>query len=257
MPSFIRKIMINYKIAIKYYRKRTKKELLLIYFGIFGLSGLLLSIFINGMYSVFIFLTSASILTLWLILLLEIAFQEYITYKSIKIFGTLVFSLLVLYASSLSAHNINNIFGVDSSIFPYTHIILTAIEFFMLLTPLFIVLLVVSFMLFSSIGFHCVITENLNRILVYMVSIIGFIVGLVYLFIYAIFFNEINKKNIIYNIAHIMDFKKKSICKNIDKKYSIVYLGINHKKVLIDDRDNENIIPTNFKVVNCNIKSHL
>jgi len=241
-----------------------KNEVYLILLGIFGLFGMLVSISIDEIwsqaYSILIFLTSASILTLWFVLLLEMAFEEYIKYTSVRIFGTLLFSLLLFYASMLSTQNINNIFGVDSSVFPYTHIIFTVIEFLVLLIPLFVVLLVLSFLLFLSIGYKCRITKNQNKVLVFMVSLIGFIVSIVYIGIGLIFIESKNKTSILYTIAHVVDFKKKNICKNIDEqKYSIVYLGVNHKKVLIDniyikDKNTSKApIPTKFKILNCDI----
>lgn len=240
-----------------------KDEIYLIFLGLFGLIGILVSIYIDEVwsqkYSILIFLMSASILILWFILLLEMAFKEYIKYVSVKIFGTLLFSLLLFYASILSTQNINNIFGVDSSVFPYTHVIFTVIEFLLLLTPLFVILLILSFLLLS-IGYKCRITKNKNTVLVFMISVIGFTISIIYIGISIVFIDEKNKSSIIYSTAHLVDFKNNNICTNIDEqKYSIVYLGINHKKVLIDNihiKDtniSKTSIPKKFKVLNCNL----
>ena len=241
-----------------------KDEIYLIFLGLFGLFGILVSISIDDIwsqtYSILIFLISASILILWFVLLLEMAFEEHIKYTSVRIFGTLLFSSLLFYASILSTQNINNIFSVDSSVFPYTHIIFTVTEFLVLLTPFFVVLFLLSFLLLFSLGASFRITKNQNKVLVIMVSIIGFIISIVYIGISLIFMDEKNKTSIIYSIAHVVDFKKKNICTNIDEeKYSIVYLGTNHKNVLMDniyirDRNTSKTpIPTNFKVLDCDM----
>ncbi|EPF0314114.1 hypothetical protein ACSN7O_004953 [Enterobacter chuandaensis] len=200
------------------------------------------------------YIISIMLSTVWIGINIEktLVFKEIWKFNTAKIILSLSFTGLIVYCTSEASAIINEVFNIDPSFFPFTRSFLVAYLFFKKISFL-VYLLAIA-------GVVCVI-----NILAYFKSKwdgkneMEFSFGaLLYIFFTCMFsyfalgwvssnFNDevLNRK--VYLLAHQLDFNKKNACSNLkDGEASVIYLGPNQDKVLVDFNNEEILTASNF-----------
>ncbi|ENU7737152.1 hypothetical protein ACE3YX_003780 [Salmonella enterica] len=200
------------------------------------------------------YIISVMLSTIWIGINIErtLIFKELWRFKTAKIILSLSFTGLIVYCTAEASAIINDVFNIDSSFFPFTRSFLVAYLFFKKISILVYLLAIV--------GVFCII-----NIISYFKSKLGgnrdikFPIGaLIYIFFTCIFsyfalgwvysnFNDdvLNKK--VYSLAHKLDFNKKNPCSNLQGiEVSVIFLGPNQDKVLVDFNKEEMLTASSF-----------
>jgi hypothetical protein len=200
------------------------------------------------------YIISIMLSTIWIGINIErtLIFKELWRFKTAKIIVSLSFTGLIVYCTAEASAIINNVFNIDPSFFPFTRSFLVAYLFFKKISILVYLLAIV--------GIFCII-----NIISYFKSKwdgnsdIEFSFGaLIYIFFTCIFsyfalgwvgsnFNDdvLNRK--VYSLAHQLDFNKKNPCSNLkDVEVSVIFLGPNQDKVLVDFNKEEMLTASSF-----------
>ncbi|HAS1199988.1 TPA: hypothetical protein I3816_004753, partial [Enterobacter cloacae] len=173
-------------------------------------------------------------------------------FKTAKIILSLSFTGLVVYCTAEASSIINDVFNIDPSFFPFTRSFLVAYLFFKKISIL-VYLLAIA-------GFFCII-----NIISYIKSkwdgtgniefSFGALTYILFICIFSYFalgwvgsnFNDdvLNRK--VYSLAHQLDFNKKNPCSNLkDLEVSVIFLGPNQDKVLVDFNKEEMLTASSF-----------
>lgn len=200
------------------------------------------------------YIISIMLSTIWIGINIErtLIFKELWRFKTAKIILSLSFTGLIVYCTAEASAIINDVFNIDPSFFPFTRSFLVAYLFFKKISILVYLLAIV--------GVFCII-----NILSYFKSKwdgnsdIEFSFGaLIYIFFTCTFsyfslgwvgsnFNDdvLNRK--IYSLAHQLDFNKKNPYSNLkDVEVSVIFLGPNQNKVLVDFNKEEMLTASSF-----------
>lgn len=157
-----------------------------------------------------------------------------------KIITSIAVSALIIFCTGKASSLINFLFGVDASVFPYTRAFLTGLLVFQYLSPL--LLIVVIFLIshsFNIIGY----IKSLNSsgyayTRLPLLSIAFFMLGsMVLMFSWHWINYDFSEKAIpakIYRLAHSLDFNSRHSCTNIPNNVSVVFVGPDQSKVLVD-----------------------
>ena len=200
------------------------------------------------------YIISIMLSTMWIGINIErtLIFKELWRFKTAKIILSLSFTGLIVYCTAEASAIINDVFNIDSSFFPFTRSFLVAYLFFKKISILVYLL--------AIIGVFCII----NIISYFKSKWVGnndlnFPFGaLFYIFFTCVFsyfalgwvdsnFNDdlLNKK--VYSLAHQMDFNNKNPCSNLqDLEVSVIFLGPNQDKVLVDFNKEEILTASSF-----------
>lgn len=200
------------------------------------------------------YIISIMLSTMWIGINIErtLIFKELWRFKTAKIILSLSFTGLIVYCTAEASSIINDVFNIDSSFFPFTRSFLVAYLFFKKISILVYLL--------AIIGVFCIV-----NIISYFKSKwdgnsdFEFPFGaLLYIFFTCVFsyfslgwvdtnFNGdvLNKK--VYSLAHKMDFNNKNPCSNLqDLEVSVIFLGPNQDKVLVDFNKEEMLTTSSF-----------
>jgi len=166
--------------------------------------------------------------------------------KSSKFIIGSITSLLLIYVSSNSTAAINNVFGVDSGVFPYTHAIGIVFEFILLLSWFGFILMLYSQLIFIKelrsplkVG-----SDSYYRMAILVLS--GFTIG--QFSISNMNLSHESKQNIYRQLAYKLDFGK-HLCVNVPTDIKVIYLGATHTRVLVAMDNNE------YEILHCKINS--
>lgn len=200
------------------------------------------------------YIISIMLSSIWIGVNIErtLLFKELWRFKTAKIILSLSFTGLIVYCTAEASAIINDVFNIDPSFFPFTRSFLVAYLFFKKIS-IFVYLLAI-------VGVFCII-----NIISYLKSKwdgnsdVKFSFGaLIYLFFTGVFsyfalewvgsnFNGdvLNRK--VYSLAHQLDFNKKNPCSNLkDVEVSVIFLGANQDKVLVDFNKEEQLTASSF-----------
>lgn len=174
-----------------------------------------------------------SILLLWstLLALEENGVYSFLnTWKSDKIFISFLIAAITFWGGYTSASQINNVFYIDSSYFPFTFSAMTVYNIARL-TTYFTIPTTVILMIFALYDAMRTFRSKPSRV----GEISLFLVPMVYFAITGLIINEENviKKSLI-EISYSVDFNKNSHCDNSSvKNKPVIFLGPNSEKVLV------------------------
>ena len=181
---------------------------------------------------------------LFLLFLVIYCFLKLIQFWAFIFFVYLITTIFIIYSNLFASTEINNIFGISSSVFPITTIILTFkyafTLFFQTIYPIYLLWLVVF-------GVIIMILFIIKEIKLLIVLIIITIYLSAYIGVIIPMFK--NQDNIIKEIAYKFDFYKNHNCSELYNVDSVVFLTNN--KVLV-----RYIVPIEekeFEIVECNL----
>jgi hypothetical protein len=157
-----------------------------------------------------------------------------------KIVASIAVSALFIFSTGKASSLINSIFGIDASAFPFTRAFVAGLLAFQYSVPL---LGVVAFFAI----FHALDVAGYFKSLLYsdykydsppFVSMAFLVLAVVFLFISWNWinrdFSEAAFPAKIYRLAHVLDFNSRHSCVNIKEGVSVVFVGSDQSKVLID-----------------------
>ncbi|WP_407289506.1 hypothetical protein ACHQJC_17215 [Raoultella planticola] len=195
-----------------------------------------------GKWKFYAYIVSVSFTTIWIGVNIERIFlvRELWKFGITKVMVSLAFTALLIFSTAIASSTINNIFGIDSSYFPFTRGFLTAYVFFTHASQLVYLLLFTALLNFLPIGLYFKEWWGGNSDEKFPWGSLCFIV-LTLVFTYFSIrwvgdnFNEgiLNEK--VYILAHQLDFNDNNLCINLrDKNASVIFLGAEQKQVLVD-----------------------
>jgi len=166
-------------------------------------------------------------------------FKKYEQFKWVSILKYIVITIYLIIANNYASTIINNIFSVDSGLFPVTSILLTLLFPIQIFADLsqFLYLILSIVLVFVAI-INIVLSLRLFAIILYL----GLIMANNYVFITKI------KNNYIQDIALKFDFYNKHRCTNLKEVNKIIFIDSN--KVFIYDKNNQK---EQFRISNCNL----
>lgn len=164
-----------------------------------------------------------------------------------KIVASIAVSALLIFSTGKASSLINSVFGVDAAIFPFTRAFISGMLAFQYSSPLLVV--VGFFALLHAFDIIGYIKSKFSSDYIYDFppwgSIIFLILAVVVLVASWLWiardFAEEEFPSKIYRLAHLLDFNSNHACANIQKGVSVVFVGSDHSKVLVDT----NTIQTN------------
>ncbi|MDU4128752.1 hypothetical protein [Pantoea sp.] len=200
------------------------------------------------------YIISIMLSTVWIGINIErtLLFKELWRFKTAKIILSLSFTGLILYCTAEASAIINDIFNIDPSFFPFTRSFLVAYLFFKKISILVYLLAIAGMICIINIASYVKSKWDGD-------SDIDFPVGAsIYIFFTCTFsyfalgwvdnnFNGevLNQK--VYSLAHQLDFNKKNPCSNLkDLEVSVIFLGQNQDRVLVDFRKEEMLTASGF-----------
>lgn len=156
-----------------------------------------------------------------------------------KIVASISVSALVIFSTGKASSLINNIFGVDASVFPYTRAYIAGILAFRYSSPLLIVVgFFAVFHAFDLLGYF-----KAKSFSDYISDLPGKSIAFLILAIVVLFFSwqwinrDFSESALpakIYRLAHALDFNSRHSCINVKENLSVVFVGADHSKVLVD-----------------------
>jgi len=200
------------------------------------------------------YIISIMLSTVWIGINIErtLLFKELWRFKTAKIILSLSFTGLILYCTAEASAIINDIFNIDPSFFPFTRSFLVAYLFFKKISILVYLLAIVGVFCIINIASYVKSKWDGDRD-------IDFPVGAsIYIFFTCTFSyfalgwvdnnfngNVLNQK--VYSLAHQLDFNKKNPCSNLkDLEVSVIFLGQNQDRVLVDFSKEEMLTASGF-----------
>lgn len=167
-------------------------------------------------------------------------FRKLWSFGFTKIVASIAVSALLLFSTGKASSLINAVFGVDASAFPLTRAFIAGILAFQYSSPLLIV--VAFFAILHTFDLAGYIKSKVSSDYSYdfppMHSIAFIALAIVVLSIswrwmYHDFSEETFPKKI-YRLAHELDFNSRHSCANIKEGVTVVFVGSDHSKVLVD-----------------------
>ncbi|PKV46378.1 hypothetical protein CLU92_3785 [Janthinobacterium sp. 61] len=159
-----------------------------------------------------------------------------------KIVASIALSSLIIFSTGKASSLINAVFPVDASALPLTRAIVAGLLAFQYLTPLLGV--VALFAVFHALNAAGWITAKWSRKNTYESPPFQSVAFLLLSIVVLLFttrwvnddFSEVAWPAKIYRLAHALDFNSKYECKNLRKGLSVVFLGPDQARVLVDTR---------------------
>lgn len=195
-----------------------------------------------GQWKFYAYLVSVSFTTIWIGVNIErlSLVKELWRFGITKLMVSLSFTALIVFSTATASSTINDIFGVDSSYFPFTRSFLTAYVFFTHASQLVYILLIAAALNLLPIGNYIkkILDKDIDREMP-LGSIIFISLTLVFTyFSWGWVSNNFNKDTLdekIYTLAHQLDFNDSNLCRNLrDKNASVIFLGPEQRQVLVD-----------------------
>lgn len=159
-----------------------------------------------------------------------------------KIVASLAVSSLIVFCTGKASSLINVVFPVDASALPLTRAIVTGLLAFQYSAPLLAV--VAIFAIFHALNAVGWISAKLSRKNTYesppLQSVAFLFLSIAVLLFATRWVNDDFSDGAwpakIYRLAHVLDFNSKYECKNLRKGLSVVFLGPDQARVLVDTR---------------------
>jgi hypothetical protein len=167
-------------------------------------------------------------------------FKRLWTFAFTKLVASIAVSALLIFSTGKASSLINSVFGVDASVFPFTRAFITGILAFQYSSPLLIV--VGFFAIFHAFDVAGYIKSRFSSAYVYALppwqSIVFLVLAIVVLFTSWLWinrdFSEAAIPTKIYRLAHVLDFNSRHSCVNVREGVSVVFVGSDQSKVLVD-----------------------
>lgn len=155
-------------------------------------------------------------------------------YGSVKFSISLALTIIIFFSSFTASSDINRIFGIDASAFPYTLTAVTFLNIFTAIEPIFRVLFAISGISLVLKYFEYKSTGEFGWLgILFIFSC--FASGSYGWFLNSSYFSE--QKDIdlkIYKIAHKVDFSSNYPCKKTESSAKVIFLGPKMNHVLFD-----------------------
>jgi hypothetical protein len=174
-----------------------------------------------------------------------------------KLVASIAVSALLIFSTGKASSLINSVFGVDASVFPFTRAFIAGMLAFQYSSPLLIV--VGFFAVFHAFDVAGYIKSKFSADYVYdfppWQSIVFLVLAIIVLFASWRWinrdFSEAAFPAKIYRLAHVLDFNSRHSCVNIKEGVSVVFVGSDQSKVLVDmsgvqTEDVESFVNTNI-----------
>ncbi|CAI9389643.1 MULTISPECIES: hypothetical protein [Citrobacter] len=200
------------------------------------------------------YIISIMLSTIWIGINIErtLMFKELWKFKTTKIILSLSFTGLIVYCTAEASAIINDVFNIDPSFFPFTRSFLVAYLFFKKISILVYLLAIVGVVCIINIISYFKLKWDGNSDFRFP---IGALIYIIFTCIFSYFalgwvysnFNDdvLNKK--VYSLAHQLDFNQKNPCSNLqDFEVSVIFLGPNQEKVLVDFNKEEMLTASSF-----------
>lgn len=200
------------------------------------------------------YIISIMLSTIWIGINIErtLMFKELWKFKTTKIILSLSFTGLIVYCTAEASSIINDVFNIDPSFFPFTRSFLVAYLFFKKISILVYLLAIVGVVCIINVISYFKLKWDGNSDVRFP---IGALIYIIFTCIFSYFalgwvysnFNDgvLNKK--VYSLAHQLDFNKKNPCSNLqDFEVSVIFLGPNQEKVLVDFNKEEMLTASSF-----------
>ncbi|MBH3072775.1 hypothetical protein I5M92_22115 [Serratia marcescens] len=195
-----------------------------------------------GEWKLYTYLASVSFTTIWIEVNIEKSyfFNELWRFSITKIMVSLSITALIVFSTATASFQINNIFGVDSSYFPFTRSFLTAYLFFTYASKIIYVLLIAASLNLLLIVLYIKDILNGENEREFPWGSICFVILTLILTYFSWFWvsNNFNDKKLnekIYLLAHQLDFNDSNLCENLRGEHvSVIFLGSEQRQVLVD-----------------------
>jgi hypothetical protein len=150
------------------------------------------------------------------------------------------FSALLVFCTGKASAMINAIFAVDASALPFTRAIVTGLLIFQYVYPLLIIVVVavVAHLVYTADWVHHTLLKKDRYEAIPWRSTLFLLLGTSTLVFSARWVNrdfaEVRWPKKIYRLAHVVDFNSSYTCTNLPKGMSVLFLGPQQDRVLVD-----------------------
>jgi hypothetical protein len=157
-----------------------------------------------------------------------------------KLVASIAVSALIIFSTGKASSLINAVFGVDASVFPFTRAFIAGMLVFQYSSPLLVV--VGFFAIFHAFDVAGYIRSKFSSDYAYdfppWQSILFLGLAIIVLFASWRWINHDFSGSAfpakIYRLAHVLDFNQRHSCVNIKEGVSVVFVGSDQSKVLVD-----------------------
>lgn len=168
-------------------------------------------------------------------------FRHIWKYGSTKFVFGILFSGLVIYSYGIGSSQINSIFGVDASNLPYTRIFAMGIFTFKSISLGLIIVggIVATVHMGKLVRFAYL--HKIGKYELFPGASIGIAV-VTLLFSWWTFHLEtrVSREELsltLYKLSHVLDFNAKHSCRNLPQDISVIFIGADQKRVLVDSSE--------------------
>lgn len=167
-------------------------------------------------------------------------FRKLWSFGFTKVIASVAVSSLLIFSTGKASSLINGVFGVDASVFPFTRAFITGLLAFQYFSPLLFVVAVFAVLhAFDVAGYiQSKFSSSYTYVAPPLHSIAFLVLAIVVLCISWRWvnrdFSESTYPARIYRLAHVLDFNFRHSCVNIKDGVSVVFVGADHSKVLVD-----------------------
>ncbi|WP_429157924.1 hypothetical protein [Aeromonas veronii] len=182
------------------------------------------------------------------ILYIGVSIEKFSIFKHIwqfsftKFIASIAISGLIVFSTGKAAGEINSVFGVDASAFPFTLTFTSGLVFFHYIIPFFVLVGIIATMFaFNALGWiRSKFSENNNYELPPIHSFFfPTLATIVLVTLWGWSKNDLSEEMLpseIYKLAHMLDFNSKNECANLKQGVPFVYLGPNQTTILADTK---------------------
>jgi hypothetical protein len=192
-----------------------------------------------------------------------------------KLVASIAVSALIVFSTGKASSLINNVFPIDASAMPYTRAIVAGLLAFQYSYPLLIVVALFAGLHGLNVfqWLHSKLFDEGRYELPPLQSIAFLFLSIVVLFISTRWIDADFSKEAwpakVYRLAHVLDFDSNYQCSNVRAGLSVVFLGPDHSRVLVDLNNAETddiesfvdgsisgqvVVPRRFYIVPCELK---
>lgn len=167
-------------------------------------------------------------------------FKSLWTFGFTKLVASIAVSALIVFSTGKASSLINGVFPVDASALPYTRTIVAGLLAFQYSYPLLIVIAIFAALhgLNALQWLRSKFSNDDSYELPPLQSIAFLILSIVILFISTRWvnndFSEEGWSAKVYRLAHVLDFDANYQCANVPVGLSVIFLGPDHSRVLVD-----------------------
>jgi hypothetical protein len=167
-------------------------------------------------------------------------FRSLWSFAFTKLVASISFSALLLFSTGKASSLVNGVFGVDASAFPFTRAFMAGFVAFDYLSIFLIV--VAAFAIAHALNAIGFIHSRFNKGVSYSRAPWSSLVFLSIALAFLLFswrwlgtdFSEAELPTKTYRLARLLDFNSKHLCSNLPPGISVVYIGPEQARVLVD-----------------------